>query len=76
MHSTRFRIRTLMIAVAVVALLCWAGTAWWDWYRRDEPTDPFDAVEMVPVTSGSAERSSQPADGLDQSESLEILPTP
>jgi hypothetical protein len=35
MYSTRFRIRSLMIAVAVIALLCWAGLAWREWYWRE-----------------------------------------
>lgn len=72
MYWTRFRIRTLMIAVAVIAPICWAGLAWWDWYRRNQPVDPFDALEMVPVSSGwarepldhrLAERSSKPTHG-------------
>jgi hypothetical protein len=54
MYLTRFRIRTITIAVAVIALHCWASLAWWDWYGRDPPVDPFDALEMVPVTSGWA----------------------
>jgi hypothetical protein len=75
MYTSRFRIRTLMIAVGAVALLCWAGLACRDWFWRDQPIDPFDAVEMLPPTSGLAERVSEPADGPDRGESLEILPT-
>ncbi len=48
MYRARVRIRTLMVAIAIVALLCWAGLAWWDWYHRDQGIEPFDVLEMSP----------------------------
>jgi hypothetical protein len=75
MYSSRFRIRTLMIAVAVVALLCWAGLACRDWFWLDQPIDTFDYLEMMPPKSSPAEHSSKPTTGPGQGGSLEILPT-
>ena len=56
MDATRFRIRTLVVAIALIALLCWVGLAWWDWYRRDQLLDPFDALEMAATATAQIDR--------------------
>jgi hypothetical protein len=56
MHFPRMTTRRWMIAVAVVAILLSAGIPLYRWWRPPELVlDPFDATEMLGVTSPTAD---------------------
>jgi hypothetical protein len=55
MYLTRFRIRTLMIATAIIAVPTWAGVVCHDWLRRDQVVDPFDTLKLIGLKSDGAD---------------------